>query len=137
MATNIVLTDLTNGSLTASNEWTGTGVFDVLVNAVNKNIEGQYNLGRINATDYANVYLGGLQSVIQQSMQYLLQEKQVEAQVDLLAAQKSEAELNGIKDRLLKDEQISVEANRALQVECEIDKCKKLTFKEMRGITYV
>jgi len=106
MATDIVLTDLTNGTLSATNEWTGTGVFDKLIEAVNKNIEGQYNLGRINATDYANVYLGGLQSVIQQSMQYLLQEKQVEAQTDLLVTQKEEAVLNGVKDRILKDEQL-------------------------------
>jgi len=88
MVTNIVLTDLTNGTLSPTNEWTGTGVFDILVNAVNKNIEGQYNLGRINATDYATVYLGGLQSVIQQSMQYLLAEKKAEADTDVALAQK-------------------------------------------------
>ena len=118
MATDIVLTDLTNGTLSATNEWTGTGVFDKLIEAVNKNIEGQYNLGRINATDYANVYLGGLQSVIQQSMQYLLQEKQVEAQTDLLVTQKEEAVLNGTKDRLLKDKQTAeIEAKTQLTVD--------------------
>jgi len=88
MATTIALTDLTNGSLTAANEWSGTGVFDVLIKAVNKNIEGQYNLGRITSTDYANVYLGGLQSVIQQSVQFTLQKQHTEAQTDLVAAQK-------------------------------------------------
>ena len=120
MTTDIVLTDLTNGSLDpATNEWTGTGVFDVLVEAVNKNIEGQFNLGRINGTDYANVYLGGLQSVIAQSMQYLLQEKQVEAQTDLLVTQKNEAELDGIAKRaeidaqtqLIKDQDSELLAN--------------------------
>lgn len=84
MATNIAITDLTSGSLGSDNEWSGTGVFDKLIEAVNKNIEGQYNLGRINGSDYANVYLGSMQSVIAQSMQYLLQEKQVEAQIDKL-----------------------------------------------------
>jgi len=118
MATNIVLTDLTNGTLNATNEWTGSGVFDKLIEAVNKNIEGQYNLGRINATDYATVYLGGMQSVIQESMQYILQEKQVEAQTDLVITQNSELLLNGVKDRVLKDKQAGeIEAKTQLTVD--------------------
>ena len=81
---DIVIEDLTNGSLNADNEWVGTGIFDKLIAAVNKNIEGQYNLTRITGPEYATVYLGAMQSVIAQSMQYLLQEKVVEAQVDKL-----------------------------------------------------
>jgi len=99
MATDLVITDLVNGSLDSNNEWVGTGVFDKLISAVNKNIEGQYNQGRITSTDYANVYLGGMQSVIAQSMQYLLQEKQVEAQTDLLITQREQAELDGAAKR--------------------------------------
>lgn len=84
MAVNIDIEDLTNGSLNVENEWEGTGVFDKLIHAVNKNIEGEYQKGRITGTDYANVYLGSMQAVIAQSMQYVLQERQVEAQVDVL-----------------------------------------------------
>lgn len=129
MATDIVLTDLTNGALDANNEWTGTGVFDVLMSAVNKNIESQYNLGRIPSNDFATVYLGSIQSVIAQSIQFVQQEKQIEAQTDLLITQKNEAELDGIAKRAEMAKQME-------QLDCEIDKCTKLTFKEMRGITY-
>jgi len=88
MAANILLRDLTNGSLDANNEWIGTAIFDVLVGAVNKNIEGQYNLGRIPASDFATVYLGSLQSVIAQSMQFLLQKGATESKTNLTDAQK-------------------------------------------------
>lgn len=85
---DITLTNLTDGSLDSSNEWTGTGVFDKLIEAVNKNIEGQYNKGRINGNDYANVYLGSMQSVIAQSVQFLLQENLVTAQTATEASKK-------------------------------------------------
>jgi hypothetical protein len=78
---DIVITDLTDGSLDINNDWAGTGVFDKLIEAVNKNIEGQYNKGRISGSDYANVYLGSMQSVLAQSMEFLLREKLVEAQI--------------------------------------------------------
>jgi len=80
--TNIVLTDLTNGRLNTQNDWIGTGVFDKLVNAVNKNIEAQYNKGRITGPEYANVYLGSMQFTIGEAMQYLLQKQRVEAEID-------------------------------------------------------
>lgn len=114
MATNIVLTDLTNGTLGANNEWGGTGVFDVLMKAVNKNIEGQYNKNRITGPDYASVYLGAIQSVIAQSVQYLLQEQKIEADVDLVKTQNTEIQLNGIKDRNIKTEQALNEADKRL-----------------------
>lgn len=79
---DIVLTDLTDGSLGVDNEWDGNGVFDKLIHAVNKNIEGQYNKGRITGKDYATVYLGALQSIVAQSVQYILQEKLTEAQIE-------------------------------------------------------
>jgi len=100
MATDILLTDLTNGSLNGSNEWEGTGVFDVLIAAVNSNIEGQYNKGRITSTDFASVYLGGLQSVIAESIKYVLSEKQTEAQIDLLVTQNKSAETTRVNEIL-------------------------------------
>lgn len=79
--TDIVFEDITNGTA-VGNVWTGTGVFDKLLAAVNKNIELQYTAGRIKGADYANVYLGGIQSVLQQSIEYVLREKLIAAQVD-------------------------------------------------------
>jgi len=72
---DIQITDLTEGTLT------GNGVFDKLMKAVTAHINDQFTKGRLKGTDYANVYLGSIQSVIAQSMQYVLQEKSVEADI--------------------------------------------------------
>ena len=84
--TDIQITDVTNGSVqtdpsSGSQTWLGTGVFDKLVEAVNKNIELQYMEGRITGSDYANVYLGSMQAVLAQATQFVLQEKVTEAQI--------------------------------------------------------
>jgi len=84
---DIVLTDLTNGSIVEDAEgeytWEGTGVFDKLMMAVNGNTKVEYDSGRIVGSNYASVYLGSIQSVIAQSVQYNLQEQQIEAQIEL------------------------------------------------------
>ena len=100
MAVN--LDDLTNGK-TVVNEvdglktytWEGTAVFDVLVHMVNENLKIQYDAGRIKATDYAQAYIGGLQTCIIESMKYILQkdnlikdEELKQANIDLLNRQK-------------------------------------------------
>ena len=87
MATVIDIAELTDGSLNSENVWAGTKVFDVLMNAVNKNIEGQYNLQRLTGSDYATVYLGALQMVITQSMGFLMGQAEKEATVDNLIKQ--------------------------------------------------
>lgn len=75
---NIELNNITNTD--------GTGVFDKLMEAVNKQIETQYFNNRITGNDYANVYLGGMQAVLQQSMQFALQEQLTEAQIEDVVA---------------------------------------------------
>jgi len=60
--TDIAITNLTNSTDTVA----GTGVFDLLITAVERQINAQYDAGRITGTDYATVYLGGLQAVLQQ-----------------------------------------------------------------------
>jgi hypothetical protein len=106
MAADIQITDLINGEV-VNNKWQGTGTFDVLIKAVNDNIEMQYNMGRITGSDYAQVYLGAVQSVLQQATQYHLTEKVQEAQIDNLIADNAlktkeleirEAELDRLKD---------------------------------------
>lgn len=94
MPADILLTDLTNGTV-VNEEWIGTGIFDVLINAVNKNIEIQYTKNRIKGADYAQVYLAAMQAAIAQSIQYTLQEKVQEAQIDKLA----DGVLTGTKQR--------------------------------------
>ena len=77
---DIIIEDVTNGSI-INNEWVGTGVFDKLMNTVNKNIELQYLQGRIKGQEYATVYLGSLQAVLAQSIDYIKSEKMIEAQI--------------------------------------------------------
>ena len=103
MATDLLISDITNGSL-VSNEWVGTGIFDVLINAVNSNIEMQYQSNRITGADYAQVYLASLQSVIAQSIQYALQEKLQEAQIDKTL----DAITTSTKQREVMDSQIAL-----------------------------
>ncbi len=108
--TDIAVEDITNGSV-VGDVWTGTGVFDKLLAAVNKNIELQYTLGRIKGSDYANVYLGGMQSVLQQSIEYVLREKLIAAQVDDIIKGievKDEQKKLTYTERVIKDKEAAV-----------------------------
>ena len=115
---DILITDLTNGNITTGldgqYEWTGTGIFDKLIVAVNQNIKVQFDNGRIKDNTYAEVYLGSMQSVIEQSMKFLLEEKKVEAEIGMLESQKAmiqaqtvEISPNAIKTRAVQDAQIA------------------------------
>lgn len=86
-SSDIQLEELTNGSLDSNNDWTGTGVFDVLMKAVNDNIGAQRSKGRITGEKYGDVYLGSIQSVINSSMNFLLQEKGANKELDVKQAQ--------------------------------------------------
>jgi hypothetical protein len=157
---NLALNDINVDAVT--NEQ-GTGVFDKLMEAVSKNILVQYNDSRITNSDYASVYLGSLQAVLTQSIQFVLQEQMSEAQIggmlkdnelkskqleladieksikqfeldsmlpeqliktqeeiDILQTQDSEAILNGVKDRLLKDADISMKAKQEDLIDSQI-----------------
>lgn len=80
---DIILTDLTN----ATDGDDGDGVFDKLMVAVEHHMTEQYEAGRITGNDFATVYLGAMQSVLQQAMQYLLEEQAADKKADLLQAQ--------------------------------------------------
>ena len=108
----IDITDVTAGAV-VNGKWTGTGVFDVLMEAVNSNIDNQYQSGRIKGTDYANVYLGSIQAVLQQSVDYITKKQLIEAQVaEILAGttrsdtQALDAHNTSLKQQLLLDEEV-------------------------------
>ena len=73
---DIQITDVTTGAIN------GTGVFDKLMASIKVQIQEEYDAGRIKGSDYATVYLGALQSVLSQSMEFVLRERLVEAQID-------------------------------------------------------
>lgn len=59
-------------------KWTGEGVFDKLMVAINGNIQIQYELGRLKGPEYANVYLGGMQTAIGEAMKFMLNKGSIE-----------------------------------------------------------
>lgn len=104
--------DLSNGSLNRADAnnvtWTGTGIFDRLMLAVNGNIQAQYESGRITGSDFANVYLGSMQTSISESVKYLLNKdsiaKGLEAQDVQIAI--SEVQLAESSEKWLLQKQI-------------------------------
>ena len=82
------INDFSNGSIDNSNpqepKWEGTGVFDIIMKAANENIKIQNQASRITGAEYAEVYLGTMQTAISEAMKFLLNkpgiEKGLEAQ---------------------------------------------------------
>jgi len=85
--TSITFKDFTTNVQTDSNSVvTGDGVFDDMMETVNAHINAQYELGRITGADYAQVYLGAMQSAMAESMKFVLQRQIAEEQTDGEAA---------------------------------------------------
>jgi len=89
--TAITVTDLTTGVVD------GTGVFDGLMKATNAHIQVEYQKNRIKGSEYATVYLGAMQSVMSQSLQFLLQQQQVDLQAQLIEKQIESEALNQLQ----------------------------------------
>lgn len=93
------INDFSNGSIDNSNpqdpKWEGTGVFDIIMKAANENIKIQNQASRITGAEYAEVYLGTMQTAISESMRFLLNKDQStkdlevkQANIDLLNRQR-------------------------------------------------
>ena len=63
------------------------GVFDALINNVEKHLEIQYNKTRITGPQYAEVYLGAIQTAMSQAIQFALGLRTANAQAALIEAQ--------------------------------------------------
>ena len=123
---DIVVTDVVNGVLgTDANgnaEWQGTGIFDVLMAAVNKNLESQYKNQRINGADYAMVYSNSIVAVMQQAVDFVLREKLLEAQIEDVekGIEVKDAQINDIEqDIVLKNEQKKLTYTQRVKVDKE------------------
>ena len=93
------INDFSNGSINNSNpqepKWEGTGVFDIIMKAANENIKIQNQTSRITGAEYAEVYLGTMQTAISEAMRFLLNKDQStkdlevkQANIDLLNRQR-------------------------------------------------
>ena len=102
---DIQITDVTTGAIN------GTGVFDKLMSTVKAHIAEEYDKGRIKGQDYATVYLGSIQSVLQQSIEYVLREKMTEAQIAGIEKETElkEYDLTSIKPKELEIKQKELE----------------------------
>lgn len=80
---DIQISNITNSTALTD----GTGIFDKLIQAVELHIEAQFKAGRLAGTDFANVYLGSLQSVLQQSIAFTLGEQKADKDADLVTQQ--------------------------------------------------
>ena len=106
------IADLTQASLD------GTGVFDVLMRANKAHLEAEYAKGRIKGSEYATVYLGSLESVMNTALQFLLQKDQAELQAQLIAKQ---------IEKLDKEIDLVVQQTENAAIEAEVlhaQKCK-------------
>ncbi len=80
----------------------GSGVFDVLMQATKLHLKDEFDSGRITGKEYSTVYLGALNSVLAQSVQFLMHQQQIEkinAEIGLLR-QKTVTELAQTEDDL-------------------------------------
>ena len=71
--TEINLSDLTNKTPTEA----GTGVLDVLMNSVKLHLQEEYDKNRLSGAEYATVYVALTDSVINNSVQFLLNKDKV------------------------------------------------------------
>lgn len=80
--TALTLAELTTATVN------GTGIFDVLMQANKAHLEQEFKSGRIKGNEYATVYLGSLQSVLNAAVQFALQREAQNMELAVKLAQK-------------------------------------------------
>lgn len=87
MSLDIDFLEFTNGSVDnitdpMNPKWTGEGIFDKIMIAIDGNISIQHQTGKITGEEYANVYLGGMQAAITEGMKFILNKKNIEKDLE-------------------------------------------------------
>jgi hypothetical protein len=81
------MSDITIGDVTnATTGDDGTGSFDVLMKTIQLHLDEQHQLDRITGSDYATVYLGAMQSAMQQAIQFALTQEEAGFKGDIASA---------------------------------------------------
>jgi hypothetical protein len=80
----MAIDSLTEGSLD------GNGIFDLLMASAKAHLDAEYKKNRLSGDDYAKIYIGITQTVMQQAVQYALSEPTSTAQVALISAQREQ-----------------------------------------------
>ena len=98
----------------------GTGVFDAMMRSFNLHIESQFKANRIVGADYAKVYLGGLDTIMNKALEFVLRKQEIDLQAQLLAQQiiLAQAEVDKAKAQidLVKQQTLNAIAEGALLV---------------------
>lgn len=128
MATIIPIDDLTQAKLD------GAGVFDTLMRAMKAHLESEYQKGRIKGPEYSTVYLGSLETVMQTSLNFLVQRQRVALEAELMGQQilvaqaeveKARAEVEKVRLELeiltLNKAKIPVEISVLQAQKCKLD----------------
>lgn len=103
----------------------GTGAFDVLMRANKVHLEQEFTKGRIKGPEYATVYLGSMQAMVQAALAFLSQNQKVAAEIALLEAQTdlvTQQALNAVKEGAVLDAQ-------KCKLDAEFDLIKSQTLK--------
>lgn len=79
----------TNVSVDSNHVVTGDGVFDDVMETINKHISAQYSAGRLKAENVATLYVGIVPTVLSESIKFLLQRKTNTQQLRVLEAQEA------------------------------------------------
>lgn len=108
----------------------GTGVFDELMETTRLRLIEEFDKGRITGDEYATVFLGSMQTVMSQSISFLLQRQEAAAKADLLKQQilnekqgilKSIQEVEILKESLLKTRaEVRILAKQEDKIDAEI-----------------
>lgn len=95
---DVIITPITNENLTTK-VVDGTGIFDELMTAANAHLDSQFKNERITGTQYAEVYLGQLQAVLANAVQFLIERDKtylnnllINAQIELANKQLEQAD---------------------------------------------
>ena len=103
--TNVTVDALTRACDTSKEQ----GVYDKLMQAFQCSIDDEYKKQRIKGTDYSKVYLGGMQTAMQQAMQFVLTKDKAALETELARYQilKTNADIALVNaQRCLAEEQL-------------------------------
>lgn len=92
----IEIKPLVIGDLT-STKVDGEGAFDVLMRATKAHLEEEFRAQRIRGPEYATVYLGGLEQVMQTAMQFLMNAPKAALEAQLIGVQIELAKVEVLK----------------------------------------
>jgi hypothetical protein len=121
------MAEIKNSDITTG-ELEGDGSFDVFMRSVNRHLLEEYSKNRIKGTDYSNVYLGAMQAVLAQAMQFQLQKQAADKQADLVDKQIDMIDvqiIGELKNNELKDKQMLKMDQEILVLEQQVLKSKQ------------